>query len=234
MTRNNFYNKPNCDPDCWSWNPLAMRCDRVSAGCENCWHLSWIKRFGHCQKNKYKRAAYMGGIVWLDKKELDAPARKRETGVICVQFMGDLWHEKVGYIKRERILTMAWDVRKKHTFLFLTKRPQGLLSHSYGLTVLWYGVSIENQSAVHRAETLASIPGINRWLSVEPMLGPIAISAMTLREFGWVVCGPETGSGKRPFKYRWAEELYKQCHAARIPFYWKGNPDAGLPRERPF
>jgi protein gp37 len=221
----------------YTWNPIAMRCTPVSSGCANCWHLAMAKRLA---KNPNlitnKRAAYAGGMFILDKKELQAPLHLKKPSRIGVQFMGDLFHRSVA----DRVLAIMEMIYlcNQHTFFVLTKRTQEMVDfferweiHRVGLDQdfplnLWLGVSVEDQkTADERIPILFRIPAVHRWVSVEPMLGPVdfhKIKCGPNREIlHWVVCGGETGPKARPLHPDWVRNLRDQCQAAGVPFFFK-------------
>lgn len=163
-----------------TWNPIGMECTPVSAGCQNCWHIANVKRFGVINPG-------------LRKKELQAPLRLRKPARIGVQFMGDLFHESVSFEWIDRVfgLMLASDV---HTFYVLTKRPDrmfeffkkrpsllwaGILRGVYKekkwpFDNVWLGVTCENQEmANERIPILLQIPAAKRFVSLEPLLSKI-------------------------------------------------------------
>lgn len=163
-----------------TWNPIAMRCSRVSEGCRRCWHLSMADRLAqNPTMSDDRRQAYGGGAPVLFMDELTAPLRIRKPAVIGVQFMGDLFHENVpnGFI---RDVWQAMTNAQQHTFIVLTKRPERML-HWY--TRIWereplpnviVGVSVEDQAtADKRIPLLLQTPAACRVVSFEPMLGHI-------------------------------------------------------------
>ena len=200
----------------YTWNPICMRCGRVSEGCANCWHL---RRCGMLANNpvikKEERAVYKGGKFLLRSEELDAPQRvKKPFGSaqgrparIGVQFMGDLFHEDVkdGWIIKI-FEAMHPDILSpsQHTFLILTKRPKRMADFFAKYTKqgtlpwknVWLGVTVENQTrADERIPILLSIPAAKHFVSVEPMLDPVHLDKWLLPEadlIDWVIAGPET------------------------------------------
>lgn len=181
-----------------TWNPIAMRCTKVSPACDNCWHLRIADRLA---KNPViplvKREAYAGGKVCLDEKELKAPLKAKKPGVIGLQFMGDLFHEFIEWPIIDEILFIA---RRscQHTIIILTKRIEtawyyfnspifkfGNVSRSTFLeNNIWLGVTVENQEqADKRIPMLLQIPTAHRFVSVEPMLEEIDLS-----KFMWPTC----------------------------------------------
>jgi len=163
----------------YTWNPVSMRCDRVSPGCDNCWHLRMANRLAaNPMMGLEKRPAYAGGNPVMDGAELDAPLKLKKPSRIGVQFMGDLFHEKI----QSAWLSGIFNVMKncpQHTFFILTKRPKHLLNFVAGLGELdniWFGVSVENQeTADRRIPILLQCPVKHRWISAEPLLGKINI-----------------------------------------------------------
>jgi protein gp37 len=207
-----------------TWNPIAMRCDPVSEGCANCWHLAFTKR--HAENPHFsidQREAYGGEKPILVEKELDAPSRLRKPGRIGVQFMGDLFHAKVPGEWIERILNAASVPR--HSFFFLTKRPQRLVEQFFYNRYKWYvGVTIEDQgTADQRLPYLLDChTPMVRFISVEPLLGPVDLSDYLTGAIDWVIIGCETGPRRRPSKLEWVESLIDQADdAGEIPVFVK-------------
>ena len=169
-----------------TWNPLAMRCSRVSEGCRHCWHIPLCDRFAaNPIFSTAERDAYAGGEIVLRRKELAAPMTRTKPARIGVQFMGDLFHELVfGAIQRDVFCVMR--NYSQHTFLVLTKRVermQAFLRRFYGSEVfgrpeqyshVWGMATAENQDMANkRVPILLQCPFAIRGVSVEPMLGPV-------------------------------------------------------------
>jgi len=245
-----------------TWNPIQMRCTPISAGCANCWHLQFAKRHaGNPTFNKQKRAAYAGGKPRVDINEHSAPSRRKKSSMIAVMFMGDLFHESIMDTQIGGVFG-CMEGSPRHTFLVLTKRaermmrwvtewkkkidymadhpaPQeGLYLKRYGH--IWLGVSVEDQAAAdERIPLLLQTPAAIRWVSVEPMLGPVDLRGQA-KGYGfgwidWVVCGAETGLHKRPCNPEWTDSLRGQCTAAGVPFFGKVDQDGNPiePRQMP-
>jgi len=242
-----------------TWNPIAMLCSPVSAGCDNCWHRNMARRMsGMKQFSQERRDAYAGGKPVLIESELAAPGKVKKSSVIGVQFMGDLHHDNVtGMMLFEIYRTIIKN--QNHKFLVLTKRPDNLKDyaeimndrfHSFNkpLPNLWLGVSISTNDDLWMVEKLLQIPAAVRFVSVEPMLERIdfeqylrcpdckGIGGFYDAEEGtewrcekcfeknyidWVICGAETGHGKRPMDIEWATNLRDQCQSAGVPFFFK-------------
>lgn len=185
-----------------TWNPVAMRCSRVSPGCDNCWHLAMAKR--HAANHGLPlemRQARAGGPPVLLAGELEAPSRLRKPARIGVQFMGDLFHEDVPFDTISDVFNVMCDARTdQHTFQVLTKRPQraqewldwlgetepGDTPLSVTLEVcghfgrnVWFGVTAENDKYLWRIEKLLKIPAAVRYVSYEPALGPVRFGLAT-------------------------------------------------------
>lgn len=181
-----------------TWNPISMRCDPVSPGCANCWHLRMANRHAaNPSLSKELREARAGGPFCLLPKELEKPLHWKRPRRIGVQFMGDLFHEN---ISTEWVLA-AFEVMAlaKHTFAVLTKRPGRalhLLRYPEGkpkyvsaehhrllctmpMPNVWLGVTCENQEwADKRIPILLQIPAAVRWVSCEPLLSAIQFDTL--------------------------------------------------------
>lgn len=164
----------------FTWNPIAMRCTRISAGCKNCWHLIRAKMLANNPMiPKEHRDAYAGrSAPILIKSRLDDPDLKRKKPtIIGVQFMGDLFHDKIPEDYIHDIYNVIYD-NPRHTFLILTKRIDRLFYfHSKSMFLsndpiknLWLGVSVEDPDNLYRVEKLLELPAAVRFVSVEPML----------------------------------------------------------------
>lgn len=177
----------------YTWNPIAMRCTRVSEGCEHCWHLAMCKRLaGNPSILFNKQMSYKGANPYFVEERLDQPRKLKKHARIGVQFMGDLFHED---IRGESIGRVFGHIAAAywHTFLVLTKRTGNMREFSHAIAHYpkgdeskrpvsgwppnaWAGVSVELQKYVHRIEELLQIPAAVRFLSLEPLLGELHIS----------------------------------------------------------
>lgn len=242
-----------------TWNPLAMRCTPVSAGCDHCWHLRMANRLGgNGTLPERDRNGYNLGIPWLKTKELAAPLKLKKPAIIGVQFMGDLFHESV---TNEQIAAVFGVLAAcpQHTFCVLTKRPERMVrffmwldddgpewthNESWPLPNVMLGVSVEDQKTYdERWPHVERTPAAVRYVSYEPALGGLDLSrSFGLYQVEWpdgktswatkvmsrwegapdfVICGSETGPGKRPMDLNWARDLRDQCAAASVPFFFK-------------
>jgi protein gp37 len=179
--------------------------------------------------------------VTLHPERLDEPARVKRPKRIFVVSMGDLFHHHVpvGFIYD--ILHMATITAPQHTYYLLTKRPARMAEcvamwnehPGFSLENVWFGVSVEDQDTTEeRLPLLASMPVANRFVSVEPMLGPVRLPEDC--NFGncrhcnpkwpgvdWVICGGETGPKARPMHPQWVRDLRDQCMETGTPFFLK-------------
>jgi protein gp37 len=199
-----------------SWNPVTG-CTKVSPGCRNCYAERMAKRLkGMGQKN------YQSGFeVALHHDSLDIPLKWRKPQMIFVCSMSDLFHES---IPTEYILEVFRTIGQanQHTFQILTKRAWRLSDLDPELPWadnIWAGVTVENSSYLKRIELLQSSKAIVKFLSLEPLLGPI--KALDLTGIDWVIVGGESGPGARPMKAEWVTSIRDVCLAEGVPFFFK-------------
>lgn len=213
-------------------NPI-VGCTKCSHGCENCYAERFAARLA---KNPATAKKYAGVVDergrWTGKvSEPDwtcfarlpkAPRR------VFVGSMTDFFYEKG--LSNLGALFCTMDSMPQHTFLLLTKRPEQMrcfqeafVHVSRGIPRnIWLGVTICNQEeAIDKIPTLLDTPASKRFLSVEPMLGPVDLTRF-LPGLDWVICGGETGNGARPMHPDWVRSLRDQCVEAGVPFYFKG------------
>lgn len=199
-----------------TWNPVTG-CTKVSPGCKHCYAETMAKRLVAMASPRYRD----GFKLTLQEDLIDLPRKWRSPRTIFVNSMSDLFHEDVptDYIARV-FQTMA--ECSQHTFQILTKRAERLVEVSPLLDWapnVWMGVSVENQKYTSRIQYLQRVPAHVRFLSIEPMLGPI--QALPLQGIHWVIVGGESGRGARPLYREWVVGIFRQCRAARVPFFFK-------------
>jgi protein gp37 len=210
-----------------TWNPLAMKCDRVSPGCANCWHLATLARLVDNENIKPEKiSAYNGNGPFLDPDVLKEPRARKKPAVIGAQFMGDLFHDQI-HIKYLDPIFLEMRQSRQHQFIILTKRPCRMLGffrvmgRNYLPENVWIGVSVENQeTAETRIPVLNQIKTPRKILSIEPMLGPIALEDLE-RDIAWMIVGGESGAGARPMQREWVRGIQDYCAQEMIPFYFK-------------
>jgi protein gp37 len=208
-----------------TWNPITG-CDRVSPGCAHCYALDLaarLKRFGQAkyQQDGARRSSGPGFAVTLHPQALDVPLRWRRPRVIFVNSMSDLFHEEVPL----DFIESVFDVMSRadqHVFQILTKRHERLAELAPSLPWppnVWMGVSIENQRFLHRADHLRSVPAAIRFISAEPLLGPLG--DLDLDGIDWLIAGGESGPKHRLVKEEWLLDLRDRCLDAGVPFFFK-------------
>jgi protein gp37 len=199
-----------------TWNPVTG-CTKISPGCKHCYAERIANRLQLMGQHRYRN----GFRLTLQPDLLNQPLRWKEPKLVFVNSMSDLFHEEIplGYIQRVfQVMTKAdW-----HVFQILTKRAQRLVELASELdwpANVWMGVSVENQDHVSRIDYLRRVPAAVRFLSVEPLLGPIA--DLPLEDIHWVIVGGESGPGARPIKAEWVRDIRDRCRSFRVPFFFK-------------
>lgn len=198
-----------------TWNPVTG-CTKVSPGCAHCYAETFAERFRGVAGHPYEQ----GFDLKLWPGRLKLPSTWLRPRRIFVNSMSDLFHESVPSNFVEDVfaamLTAHW-----HTFQVLTKRPERvreLARHLPWPPNVWLGVSVENQRWTSRIDVLREIPAQVRFLSCEPLLGPLRLE---LAEIGWVIVGGESGPKARPMLEAWAQGIRDQCRVAGVPFFFK-------------
>lgn len=220
-----------------TWNPVTG-CTKVSQGCKNCYAEREWPRLQHLP-------AYTGRAftdVRCHPERLQEPLHWRKPRKIFVCHNADLFHESVPFDFICKVIATCIQA-EQHTFQILTKRPERMLEWSlqharertsWPAPNVWLGVSVEDQAtADERIPLLLQTPAAVRWISAEPLLGPISFEGMfanpndyrdgtnALEELGWVVTGGESGPNARALHPDWARSLRDQCQAAGVPFFFK-------------
>lgn len=198
-----------------TWNPVTG-CSEVSPGCAHCYAKTFAERFRGVPGHPYER----GFDLLLRPERIDQPLHWKRPRLIFVNSMSDLFHEDVpdDFIKSVfRVMAQAdW-----HTFQVLTKRSDRLARIADELdwaANIWMGVSVENQRWTTRIDDLRRVPAAVRFLSCEPLLGPLSLD---LAEIQWVITGGESGHGARPMKPEWVRAIRDQCAASGVAFFFK-------------
>ncbi len=198
-----------------TWNPVTG-CDKVSEGCKNCYALRLAERFRGTPGHPYEQ----GFDLRLWEERIDQPLHWHQPRTVFVNSMSDLFHEGIPVEFILRIFAVMQEA-SQHRFQVLTKRHHRLASLAPELPWppnVWMGVSIENQRWLERADALKSTAAAIKFLSCEPLLGPLDID---LYGIDWVIVGGESGPGARPMCVQWVTDIRKQCIEARVPFFFK-------------
>lgn len=209
-----------------TWNPLVMRCSKVSDGCVHCWHLRMCDRLaGRVVFPDQIRAAYAGeGLAVLVESRLEQPKSLLDPGVIGVQFMGDLFHNGVAWRDRELIFAVMESLQQ-HRFVVLTKRAGMMLEwyqYHHWPSNVWAGVTAENALWFdERVRFLLGMRGIRKFVSLEPLLEEIEYPTGVWRKLDLVIAGCESGPGRRRAEMGWFCSLAEQCAEAGVPFFLK-------------
>lgn len=221
-----------------TWNPVTG-CDRISAGCDNCYALTLSKRLKAMGNAKYQAdgnpaTSGPGFGLTLHPSTLDQPRRWRSPRLVFVNSMSDLFHARVPHQYVREVFEVIRET-PQHTYQLLTKRSLRMLRMSDKLEWppnLWMGVSVENSDAAYRIAHLAQTPAAVKFLSCEPLLGPL--SRIDLTNIDWVIAGGESGAGARPVHIDWARGIRDTAVAAGVPFFfkqWGGRTSKSLGRE---
>ena len=210
-----------------TWNPVTG-CTKVSQGCKHCYAERLSERFRGTPGHPYEH----GFDVQLRPERLDMPGRWRKPRRVFVASMGDLFHEDVPVAFVDRVFE-AMERADQHTYQILSKRPERMAEYTagrYGLREpwearpprhIWCGTSIELVGHADRLEALRDTVAAVRFVSFEPLLGPVA--GVDLSGVDWAIVGGESGPGARPMAVEWARGLRDQCtgHRPRVAFFFK-------------
>jgi len=214
-----------------TWNPVAG-CSPVSPGCHNCYAARMALRLSHMPNgtgDKYRHTAkrlksgrpVFSGHITLDEKSLDLPRSWRLPRTVFVNSMSDLFHEAVPLEFIQRVFAVMNEC-PQHVFQVLTKRPERaaeLATNMSWTTNIWMGTSVESKDYYTRIRMLQKIPATTRFLSCEPLLGPL--KRMPLKGIHWVIAGGESGPGARPMQGSWVMEIRDQCQKKDVAFFFK-------------
>lgn len=199
-----------------SWNPVTG-CTKVSHGCKHCYAERMAKRLHGMGMLRYKNKFE----PTLHEDLIDLPRGWRRPRLIFVNSMSDLFHEDVPLEFIRRVFE-TMKVCPHHTFQILTKRAQRLEELAHVLqwpNNVWMGVSVEDSRVLHRIHYLRGVPAAVRFLSCEPLLGPLDL--LPLEAIHWVIVGGESGPGARPMRSEWATSILEQCRRAGVAFFFK-------------
>ena len=199
-----------------TWNPVTG-CTKISPGCKHCYAERMAKRLQAMAQPRYQN----GFRVTLQPDVLGEPLQWKRPRMIFVNSMSDLFHEQVPMEYIQQVFAVMRDARW-HTFQILTKRGDRLHVDAEKLEWppnVWMGVSVESSEYLHRIEQLQTVPAAIRFLSIEPLLGPIPNLILTNIE--WVIVGGESGPGARPMEASWVRAIRDRCSEEKVPFFFK-------------
>ena len=199
-----------------TWNPVSG-CSKISSGCANCYAERMAKRLKAMGQKRYRN----GFEVTLHPEALDEPYSWKKGRVVFVNSMSDLFHEDIGLDFIQQVFSVM-NANKRHTFQILTKRSERLREVAPLLEWpgnVWMGVTVENNSYVRRADDLRTVDAAVKFLSLEPLLGPLP--DLDLREIDWAIVGGESGPGARPIEAEWVRAIREQCLSQDVPFFFK-------------
>jgi protein gp37 len=208
-----------------TWNPVRG-CSRISPGCAKCYAMATAARFTKPGLAFHGFAVMTpNGPKWTGKvtlvEKLEVPLHWRKPRVIFVNSMSDLFHEDLPAADILRVFDMM-NRANWHTYQILTKRSERLAELSPKIpwaSHIWMGVSVENADYVHRIDDLRQSGARIKFLSIEPLLGPVP--KLNLDGIDWVIVGGESGRNVRPMQADWARDIRDQCQAAGVSFFFK-------------
>jgi protein gp37 len=203
-----------------TWNPVTG-CTKISPGCDHCYAERFSERFRGTRGHPFET----GFDLTLRPERLEQPLRWRQSRMIFVNSMSDLFHKEIP----KDFIARVFDTMERapwHTFQVLTKRSslmRNFLRSRYGSergpTHMWFGVSVEDGSRASRIKHLREAPAGVRFLSIEPLIGPVGV--LDLKDIDWVIVGGESGPGARPMRTEWVRDIRDQTRAAGAAFFFK-------------
>jgi protein gp37 len=199
-----------------TWNPVTG-CQEVSPGCAHCYAKTFAERWRGIPGHPYEQGFDLR--IWPGR--LEQPVRWTRARMIFVNSMSDLFHEGIPDDYIAQVFEVMREA-KQHTFQVLTKRHERLAELAPDLPWpenVWMGVSIENRRFVHRADFLREVPAAVRFISAEPLLGPL--EGLDLTGIHWLIAGGESGHRHRRMKVEWAQQLRDRCREEDVAFFFK-------------
>lgn len=199
-----------------TWNPVTG-CDKVSRGCKNCYAERMAERLRAMGQPNYRN----GFDLTLQPQMLEHPLQWKKPQTIFVNSMSDLFHKEVPFVYIKRVFSVMrrayW-----HRFQVLTKRAERLRELNARIVWspnVWMGVSVEDADFIDRIDLLRQTNAPVKFLSLEPLLGPLP--RLNLQDIDWVIVGGESGPGARSMDPAWVIDIRDQCESARVPFFFK-------------
>ena len=200
----------------YTWNPVTG-CTKVSQGCKHCYAERMAKRLHAMQNPRYRD----GFNVTLHDDLVDLPRSWKKGRLVFVNSMFDMFHEYIPFSFITKVFKTMVEC-PQHTFQILTKRSERLRKLAPMLPWtenIWMGVSVEDKRVMQRIHDLSATPAIVKFLSCEPLIGPLPY--LPLDHIDWVIVGGESGPKARPMKQRWVENIQHQCSKHDVAFFFK-------------
>lgn len=199
-----------------TWNPVTG-CSKISEGCRNC----YAERLAHRLKAMGNPSYSNGFSVTEHQRVLNLPTKWKKKKIIFVNSMSDLFHDEVSTSFIDAIFSTIRET-PQHVYQILTKRPERLLEYSRGHSLpanTMIGVSVEDNKSLYRVEILRQVQCNFRFLSIEPLLGPLALT--NLDHLHWIIVGGESGPHARVMQKHWVTQIRDICIEQEVPFFFK-------------
>lgn len=203
-----------------TWNPVTG-CAKIGPGCDNCYAHRFSERWRGVPGHPYEQGFDLR--IWPSR--LEQPSKWKKPRMVFVNSMSDLFHKSVD----RKFIDQVFDCMEEanwHVYQILTKRSSLMRSYIRGRysekqvpSHIWLGVSVEDAAHTSRISHLRSVNSAGRFVSFEPLLGPIG--KVDLSGIAWAIVGGESGPRARPMRANWAIELKNQCIAANVAFFFK-------------
>ncbi|WP_295770146.1 phage Gp37/Gp68 family protein [uncultured Mucilaginibacter sp.] len=199
-----------------TWNPVTG-CKKISPGCKFCYAEVMSRRLKAMGQEKYRD----GFKIRIHPETLNIPYTWKKPKIVFVNSMSDLFHDEIPLEFIKAVFAVMNDT-PQHIYQVLTKRSDRLFEIADQLNWtpnIWMGVSVENEKYSFRINDLSQIKAKTKFLSIEPLIGPV--NNLQLNNIDWVIVGGESGHGARPIKYEWIESIRKECLIHGVPFFFK-------------
>lgn len=200
-----------------TWNPTTG-CSKISAGCKFCYAEIMTRRLKAMGQEKY---SYGFNVVRTHSDTLKTPFTWKKSKIVFVNSMSDLFHKDIPLSFIKKVFKVMRD-NPQHVFQVLTKRAERLLELNDELKWthnIWMGVSVEDQKVVDRIDLLRKTSARTKFLSLEPLLGPLP--NLNLNKIDWVIVGGESGHTPRSMDSEWVIDIQEQCEDNDVAFFFK-------------
>lgn len=199
-----------------TWNPTTG-CNKVSSGCKNCYAEIFAKRLQAMGNKKYKN----GFELTIHPDVLTEPMKWKSSRTVFVNSMSDIFHEDIPLNFLKKVFKTMNDT-PQHTYQVLTKRAERLekIADNFKWTDnIWMGVTVEDEKVISRINNLKNTPARIKFLSLEPLLGPLP--NLNLDGIHWIIVGGESGRNSREVKKEWIIDIKNQCEKNNVEFFFK-------------